>query len=133
MKKLIMLIMMLFLVVSPVWGATTVAVQGNIIQISAIDTTVWYYTTAPATGPTFKAADYPNGLYIHHIEFHPGATNDSCTFRLVNASGVQVWHVTCADVYDDRTSIEFPPNIPYKLYFDSDDPNDNAVVIIHLR
>jgi len=124
---------MLFLVVTPVFGATTVKVQGNIIEITAIDTTDWYYTTAPSSGPTFSAAEYPNGLYIHHIEFHPGATGDSCTFRLVSATGVQFWHVTCADSNDDRQSIEFPANIPYKLYFDSDNPNDNAVVIIHFR
>lgn len=124
MKKLTLLISLLFLVVSPVYGANDVDMQGGIIRIGTIDGTAWTWTdTMP---------DAVNGMYLTHIFFHPGATDDTVTIQWRDADGIEIWHMVGADIYDDKI-IYCDPFRQYKLYIDFPDLNDDALLIIHTR
>ena len=124
MKRIWLLLFILMVISAPVEAATKVVVEGNIINITTIDGTDWNYIT-----------DFPgatNGLYIWSIAFYPSVQTDKCTFRLGSATGNIIFHANGDNIYDESL-MYFPPNIPFKLYFDSDDPGDTAVVIIILR
>ena len=124
MKRIWLLIFILMVISTPVEAATDVNVQGNVIQITAIDATDWIWTD-----------DFPqsvNGLYIWSISFSPSIQGDKCTFRLGSATGNIILHWEADNIYDEA-ELYFPPNIPFKLYFDSDDPGDTAVITIILR
>jgi len=124
MKKLMLLIVMLFLVVSPVYGANDVDMQDGIIRIGTIDGTAWTWTdTCP---------DATNGLYIWAIFFHPGVTGDKVVLQTRDANGVEILSWTGADIYDDRVFYG-DPGKQYKLYIDPADLNDDALIIIHTR
>ena len=123
-KRLILTVLFSIFLISSVEAATAVTIEGNAVMITAIDGTDWNYIT-----------DFPgatNGLYIWSIMFCPSAQNDKCTFRLGSATGNIIFHANGDNIYDESV-MYFPPNIPFKLFFDSDDPGDTAVVIIILR
>jgi len=73
-----------------------------------------------------------NGLYIWAIFFSPSVQGDKATFRLGSATGNVILHWEADNVYDEAEAY-FPPGIPFKLYFDSDDPGDTAIITIILR
>ena len=124
MKRLLFLISLLFLVVSPVYGANDVDMQDGIIRIGTIDGTAWTWTdTCP---------DATNGLYIWAIFFHPGVTGDKVVLQTRDANGVEILSWTGADIYDDRVFYG-DPGKQYKLYIDPADLNDDALIIIHTR
>ena len=124
MKKIALLIGLLFLVVSPVWGANDVDMEGGIIRIGTIDGSTWTWTdTVP---------DAKNGLYIWAIFFHPGATNDEVTVQWEDSAGIEILHFKGADTYDQRVFYGDPTKA-YKLYIDFPDLNDDALLIIHTR
>ena len=123
-KRLILIVLFSIFLIQPVHAATTVTVQGNTVMITAIDATDWSWIT-----------DFPqsvNGLYIWSISFSPSIQGDKCTFRLGSATGNVILHWEADNIYDEAT-LYFPPHIPFKLYFDSDDPGDTAIVTIILR
>lgn len=124
MKRLILVLGLVFLLISPVWGANDVDVQGNIITITTIDGTDWTWTDS--------VPEATNGLYIWCIIFHPGATDDLVTFKLEDANGPELLYFKGADTYDQRI-MYFPPKVQYKLFYDATDINDNALIMIHLR
>lgn len=124
MKRFLLMVFILMVISTPVEAATTVTVQGNTIMITAIDGTDWNYLT-----------DFPeatNGLYIWSIMFCPSIQGDKCTFRLGSATGNIIFHCEADNAYDE-TTMYYPAGVPFKLYLDSDDPGDTAVVIIILR
>ncbi len=124
MKKLTLLIVMLFLVVSPVYAINDVDMQGGIIRIGTIDGTAWTWTdTTP---------DATNGIYIWAIFFKPGATGDVVTIQWEDANGVELLEWTAADIYDHYVFYGDPAK-QYKLYIDFPDLNDDALLIIHTR
>ena len=123
-KRLILTVLFSIFLISSVEAATDVNVQGNVIQITAIDGTDWDYAT--------DFPDAKNGLYIWSISFSPSIQGDKCTFRLGSATGNILLHWEADNVYDEA-ELYFPPNIPFRLYFDSDDPGDTAVITIILR
>jgi len=124
MKRIWLLVFILMVIPVFVGAVTDVNVEGNVIRITAIDATDWIWTD------NFPNAT--NGLYIYSIMFSPAATNDECTFRLGSSTGNVLFHSKGASAYDEFIHY-FPPGIPYKLYFDSDNPNDAAIVLIILR
>jgi hypothetical protein len=125
MKKVIFaLIALIFVVVSPVFGANDIDMQGGIIRIGTIDGTAWsWLDTMP---------EAVNGMYIHGIFFHPGVTGDKVVIQWQDANGIEIISWTGADIYDDRW-FEADPSKQYKLYIDFPDLNDDALLIIHTR
>ena len=124
MQRIWLLVLILVIISPSVEAATTVTVKGNVINITAIDGTDWDYIT-----------DFPgatNGLYIWSIAFYPSIQADKCTFRLGSATGNIIFHANSDNAYDE-SPMYFPPDIPFKLYLDSDDPGDTAVIVIILR
>ena len=73
----------------------------------------WDYRTY-FTGPRFE-----NGVRVHWIRFHPGATNDLCTFEDTDDGDVKYFFNKCADTSDDRK--EHYDGDRMKLYLDIDD------------
>lgn len=124
MKTLILALSLLLLLATPLYAANDVDVQGNIITITTIDGTDW-------TG-TDSFPEALNGLYVWAIFFHPGATDDTITFKLEDANGPEILYFKGADTYDQRV-FYFPPKVQYKLFYDATDINDAALIIIHLR
>lgn len=124
MKKLVLLIVMLFLVVSPAWSANDVDMEGGIIRIGTIDGNTWTWTdTCP---------DAANGIYIWAIIFSPGATGDVVTIQWKDADGIEIIEWTGADIYDPYIFYGDPAK-QYKLYIDFADLHDDALLIIHTR
>jgi len=123
-KRLILTVLFSIFLITPVEAATDVNVEGNVIRITTIDGTDWSWLT-----------DFPgatNGLYIWSIAFYPSVQTDKCTFRLGSATGNVIFHSNGDNIYDESL-MYFPPNIPFKLYLDSDNPGDTAVAVIILR
>ena len=124
-KKLIVLITLTLFISLPAYAVNDVDDDhGNIITITTIDGTDWTWTDS--------RADAVNGLYVWCIFFHPGATDDTVTFKLVDANGPEILYFKGADTYDQRIWYA-PPKVQYKLFYDATDLNDNALIIIHLR
>ena len=124
MKKLTLLIIMLFLVVTPVYAANDIDMQDGFIRIGTIDGTAWSWLDT--------CSEAVNGLYIHGIFFHPDATGDIVTIQTRDANGIEILHWVGADIYDDRW-FEADPGKQYKLYIDFPNLHDDALLIIHLR
>lgn len=62
--------------------------------------------------------DFPADMGLHSIQFIPGATGtDKCIIKIGSASGVEFFHVECADVKDQRP-LEFHGE-PFDLYLDT--------------
>jgi len=124
MKKLALLIVMLFLIVTPVYAINDVDMEGGIIRIGTIDGSVWTWTDS--------APDAANGLYIWAIFFKPGATGDVVTIQWEDSAGIELLEWEASDKYDTYVFYGDPAK-QYKLYIDFPDLNDDALLIIHTR
>ena len=112
MRKLLLVILLMFAV--PVYAANTIDVSddGMTITISAIDSN-WTWTD------NFTGAKYTNGIRVNYIRFHPGATNDLCSIEDSDNGDVKHFLVKCADTYDDK--IQYYYGSKLKLVLDVDD------------
>ena len=109
MKKLILTISMLLLFWTPAMANTVVwSPDGLTVTISAIDSD-WDSTD-----------EYPDGMEVFSIRFHPGATDDLCTIEDNYRGDVKYFLVKGADTYDDRIEGE-RKGVKLKLYLDYDD------------
>ena len=85
------------------------------VTLSVIDSDVTWLTIWP---------EYPDGVRIFSIDFHPGATDDLCTLEDYEFNDVKHFFSKCADTYDDRTKGK-PPGLKIKFQLDYDDTDGN--------
>jgi len=109
-----LIIAFLLLLAIPAFAAEDVSKSHNRLTFTIMDVaTDWDYRTY------FAGPKYEDGIRVHSIRFHPGATDDICSIEDVDDGDVKHFLVKCADTYDDR--IQYYNGARLKLYLDVDD------------
>ena len=113
MKKLILTISMLLLFWTPAMAASDIDISPDRRTITIEDVGAdWDFLT--------YFPEYPDGLKVYSIRFHPGATDDLCSIENKDRPEVKYFLVKCADTYDDRIQY-YSKALKMKLYLDYDD------------
>jgi hypothetical protein len=85
--------------------ANTTATDGKTINILFDGATDWSWDSATeiAAAPTLVDMIKGGRVYIKSISFRPSATNDVCIIRSRSLTGLKIFDVICANVYDIKT------------------------------
>ena len=121
MKKLFLsMLLLLFSVPLMVMAASDIDISPDRRTITIEDVGAdWDYIT--------DFSEYPDGLRVYSIRFHPGATDDLCSIEDKYVPEVKYFLVKCADTYDDRIQY-YPKDRKMKLYLDYDDTDSTWTV-----
>ena len=113
MKKLYLAIS-IFVIAVFLIAANNIDIQPSVkrtITIEDIDSD-WVWTDS--------FPQFPKGIRIYSIRFHPGATDDLCSIEDYDNGEVKHFLSKCADTYDDRLEYK-PHDVRYKLRLDYQD------------
>jgi len=99
--------------------ANTISLDGNVLQISAIDSD-WTWTD------TFIGRDFVNGIKIQSIRFDTAAATDVCIIKQTNGTGPRLFKASgnALDVADERC--QYFDGVRLKPFLDVGDGAYNA-------
>lgn len=120
MRKILLILSILFMFSLPVYAANTVTVEGKVIQITIVDADTDLADYIPSTG-----------AQIISIDYIPAATDEICVIKEATDAGPIIFYCKSADVYDQRTKPFYGALLrPYFDYSDSTNSADGKIIII---
>jgi len=103
--------------------ANTISLDGNVLQISAIDTD-WTWSD------TFPAYKYPNGIKIESIRFDTAASTDVCIIKQVDGTGERLFKASGHTVEAVDEKIQYFNGVRLKPFLDVGDGVYNAAASV---